>query len=125
MLGPQAVFHWLAPGEKRFLGRIGPGHFLRGGTIKGNQPSRNDSDAMVFAALTSSQRTKRYRLDFWVLHSLFASHFSGSAATTAQQNAKAARDFRETLVTLVRRGPTLRTASCRVISETFAFFAEN
>jgi hypothetical protein len=65
----------------------------------------------------------RHRLDFWVLHSLFASHFSGSAVTAAQQNAQAVRDYRGTLFTLLRRGSTLGTTSYRVIPETFASLA--
>ena len=50
----------------------------------------------------------RHRLDLWVLHSLFTSHFFGSAATVASQSAKAARELRASPVTLARRDEPLR-----------------
>ena len=39
------------------------------------------------------------------------------------QGVGAARDLQESFVTLVRRGPALRTALCELIPRTFAFFA--
>ena len=43
----------------------------------------------------------------------------------AFQNVRVTRDFQENFVTLVRRGPALRTALCEAIPETFALFASN
>jgi hypothetical protein len=55
----------------------------------------------------------------------FGVSFFRSLWAIAFQDVRVTRDFQESFVTLVRRGPALRTALCEAIPKTFAFFASN